>query len=82
MFFFFKDMFFVYDVIKMIIFMIFFFGGYDVLVNKIDVEVLIFKLFYFEYYECFSKWNYIDFVFGIDVKEILYDKFVDIMKGV
>lgn len=59
----------------------FFFGGDDSLSNKTDVEALIPKLSHLEYHEVLSKWNHIDFVFGIDAKEILYNKLVDIMKG-
>lgn len=32
-----------------------------------------------KYHEFLSKWNHIDFVFGIDAKELLYDKLVDLM---
>ena len=60
----------------------FFFGGHDTLANKTDVEALKSKLSYLKYSEFLSKWNHIDFVFGIDAKDILYDKLVDIMKGV
>ena len=60
----------------------FFFGGHDTLANKTDVEALKSKLSYLRYSEFLSKWNHIDFVFGIDAKDILYDKLVDIMKGV
>lgn len=80
-FFLFKDTPPVYDATKMITPTIFFFGGHDALANKTDVEALISKLPHLEHYECLSKWNHIDFVFGIDAKEILYDKLVDIMKG-
>ena len=71
----------VYDATKMIAPSAFFFGGHDTLANKTDVEALMSKLPQIEYLEYLSKWNHIDFVFGIDAKEILYDKLVDIMKG-
>ena len=81
-FFLFKDTPPVYDATKMITPTVFFFGGHDALANKTDVEALIPKLPHLKYYELLSKWNHIDFVFGIDAKEILYDKLVDIMKGI
>ena len=58
-----------------------FFGGHDTLSNKTDVEALMLKLPHLTYYGYLSKWNHIDFVFGIDAKEVLYNKLVDIMKG-
>lgn len=71
----------VYDATKMITPTAFFFGGHDTLSNKTDVEALMSKLPPVKYQEFLSKWNHIDFVFGIDAKELLYDKLVDIMKG-
>jgi len=59
----------------------FFFGGHDTLANKTDVEALKSKLSHLKYYEFLSKWNHIDFVFGINARETLYEKLVVIMKG-
>lgn len=69
----------VYDATKVITPTAFFFGGHDTLSNKTDVEALMSKLPPVKYHEFLSKWNHIDFVFGIDAKELLYDKLVDLM---
>lgn len=78
-FFFFQDLLLVYDVSKMIIFIVFFYVGQDLLFNVIDVEVFIFKISNFVFIQFLFRWNYVDFVFGEDVVKVLYSKFVKIL---
>ena len=68
-----------YNVSKMITPTAFFFGGCDSLSNATDVEALIPKVPDLVLTQFFPKWNHVDFVFGEDATQVLYDHLVKIM---
>lgn len=69
----------VYNVSKMITPTAFFFGGCDSLSNATDVEALIPKVPDLVLTQFFPKWNHVDFVFGEDATQVLYNHLVKIM---
>lgn len=70
----------VYDVSKMTTPTAFFYGGKDGLSNKTDVQALAAKISNLVFDDYIAEYNHIDFIFGIDAPERLYNRIQDILE--
>ena len=58
----------------------FFYGGNDGLSNKTDVQALAAKISNLVFADYIAEYNHIDFIFGIDAPERLYNRIQDILE--
>uniref|UniRef100_A0A8D2J3C1 AB hydrolase-1 domain-containing protein n=1 Tax=Varanus komodoensis TaxID=61221 RepID=A0A8D2J3C1_VARKO len=56
-------------------------GGEDWLSDPEDVEILIPKLKHLKYAKFIPEWNHLDFVYGLDARNKMYNDIIKMLKG-